>query len=153
MTGWTRRKWQSHPITLAVPRTADPTMQSQWVETLPFGSAGARRGPLAALVQALSRSGVNIEGIAESDGVVHVLARDPSAARAALRAGGYPIDGELEVVVMPMPDRPGELSMVMQRLAEAGVTLRFVYLATGTRVVIGVDDITRARAALEPAQN
>ena len=112
-----------------------------------------RPGALAALVQALSRSGVNIEGIAEVDGVVHVLARDPSAARAALRAGGYPIDGELEVVVLPMSDRPGELSMVMQRLAEAGVNLRFVYLATGTRVVIGVEDITRARAALEPAQN
>ena len=112
-----------------------------------------RPGALAALVQALSRSGVNIDGITEVDGVVHVLARDPSAARSALRAGGYPIDGELEVVVMPMPDRPGELSMVMQRLAEAGVNLRFVYLATGTRVVIGVDDITRARAALEPAQN
>jgi hypothetical protein len=112
-----------------------------------------RPGAFAALVQALSQSGVNIEGIAEVDGVVHVLARDPSAARAALRAGGYPIVGELEVVVMPMSDRPGELAMVMQRLAEAGVNLRFVYLATGTRVVIGVDDITRARAALEPAQN
>ena len=112
-----------------------------------------RPGALAGLVQVLSRSGVNIEGITEVEGIVHVLARDPSAARAALRAGGYPIDGELEVVVMPMSDRPGELSMVMQRLAEAGVNLRFVYLATGTRVVIGVDDITRARAALEPAQN
>ena len=112
-----------------------------------------RPGALAALVQALSRSGVNIDGIAEVDGIVHVLARDPSAARAALRAGGYTVEGELEVVVLPMPDRPGELSMVMQRLAEAGVNLRFVYLATGTRVVIGADDITRARAALEPAQN
>jgi hypothetical protein len=112
-----------------------------------------RPGALAALVQALSRSGVNIDGIAEVDGVVHVLARDPSAARAALRAGGYTVDGELEVLIMPMPDRPGELSMVMQRLAEAGVNLRFVYLATGTRVVIGADDITRARAALESSQN
>ena len=112
-----------------------------------------RPGALAALVQALSRSGVNIDGIAEVDGIVHVLARDPSAARAALRAGGYTVEGEVEVVVLPMPDRPGELSMVMQRLAEAGVNLRFVYLATGTRVVIGADDITRARAALEPAQN
>ena len=112
-----------------------------------------RPGALAALVQALSRSGVNIDGIAEVDGMVHVLSRDPSAARAALRAGGYTVDGELEVLIMPMSDRPGELSMVMQRLAEAGVNLRFVYLATGTRVVIGTDDITRARAALESSQN
>ena len=112
-----------------------------------------RPGALAALVQALSRSGVNIDGIAEVDGMVHVLSRDPSAARGALRAGGYTVDGELEVLIMPMSDRPGELSMVMQRLAEAGVNLRFVYLATGTRVVIGTDDITRARAALESSQN
>ena len=112
-----------------------------------------RPGALAALVQSLSRSGVNIDGITEVDGIVHVLARDPSAARAAMRSGGYTIEDELEVLIMPMSDRPGELSMVMQRLAEAGVNLRFVYLATGTRVVIGTDDITRARTAMEPAQN
>src|SRR3981081_2118282 len=102
-----------------------------------------RPGELARGVETLSRSGVNIEGLAEVDGRVHVLARDPSAARSALRAGGYTVEGELEVLVMPMSDRPGELTMVMQRLAEAGVNLRFVYLATETRVVIGVDDISR----------
>jgi hypothetical protein len=112
-----------------------------------------RPGELAKVAQTLSSSGVNIEGIAEIEGVVHVLARDPNAARAALRAGGYTIDGELEVLVLPMTDRPGELSMIMQRLADASVNLRFVYLATDTRVVIGADDITRARAALEPGTN
>jgi hypothetical protein len=40
----------------------------------------------------------------------------------------------------------------MQRLADASVNLRFIYLATDTRVVIGVDDITRARAGLESAE-
>jgi hypothetical protein len=115
--------------------------------------AADRPGELAKVVDTLSRSGVNIEGMTEVDGVVHVLARDPSAARSALRAGGYTIEGELEVLVLPMPDRPGELSMLMQRLAEAGVNLRFVYLATETRVVVGVDDISRARAAIEPARN
>jgi hypothetical protein len=112
-----------------------------------------RPGELAGVAQTLSRSGVNIEGIAEIEGVVHILARDPSAARAALRAGGYTIDGELEVLVLPMTDRPGELSMIMQRLADASVNLRFIYLATDTRVVIGADDITRARAALESSNN
>jgi hypothetical protein len=112
-----------------------------------------RPGELARVAQTLSSSGVNIEGIAEIGGIVHVLARDPSAARAALRAGGYTIDGELEVLVLPMTDRPGELSMIMQRLADASVNLRFIYLATDTRVVIGADDITRARAALESSKN
>ena len=112
-----------------------------------------RPGALAKLVQTLSRSGINIEGIAEIEGVVHVLARDPTSARTALRSGGYEIDGELEVVVLPMPDRPGELGMIMQRLADAGVNVRFAYLATNTRVVIGAEDVTRARQALGPTNN
>ena len=112
-----------------------------------------RPGELARVAQTLSRSGVNVEGIAEIGGVVHVLTRDPGAARSALRAGGYTIDGELEVLVLPMTDRPGELSMIMQRLADASVNLRFLYLATGTRVVIGADDITRARAVLDSSDN
>src|SRR6184192_645782 len=76
-----------------------------------------RPGELARVVQTLSRSGVNIEGFAEVDGAVHVLARDPNAARAALRAGGYRIEGEVEVLVLPMPDSPGELPIIMQGLA------------------------------------
>jgi hypothetical protein len=115
--------------------------------------AADRPGELAKVSQTLSSAGVNIEGIAEVEGVVHILSRDPGAARSALRAGGYIIEGELEVLVLPMTDRPGELSMIMQRLADASVNLRFIYLATDTRVVIGVDDITRARAVLESSQN
>ena len=112
-----------------------------------------RPGELAGVVQILSRAGVNIEGVAEVEGVVHVLARDPNAARSALRSGGYTIDGEVEVLVLPMTDRPGELSMIMQRLADASVNVRFVYLATETRVVIGVDDITQARRVLDASKN
>ena len=112
-----------------------------------------RPGALAALVEVLSRSGVNIEGLAEIDGVVHVLARDPNAARSALRSGGYEIQGELEVLLLPMPDRPGELSMILRRLADAGINLRFAYLATETRVVIGAEDVSRARQALGPDNN
>jgi len=52
-----------------------------------------------------------------------------------------------------MTDRPGELSMIMQRLADASVNVRFVYLATETRVVIGVDDITQARRVLDASRN
>jgi hypothetical protein len=107
-----------------------------------------RPGELARLVQALTGTGLNIEGIAEVEGVVHVVGRDPRAVRMALRDAGYAIDSELEVLMVQMPDRPGELAMIMHRLAEAGVNLRFLYLATETRVVIGVDDITKARTIL-----
>jgi hypothetical protein len=112
-----------------------------------------RPGELAGLVQALSQSGVNIEGIAEIQGVVHILARDPSAARSCLRSSGYAIEDELEVLIMPMTDRPGELSMITRRLADASVNVRFIYLATETRVIIGVDDVNKARQVLDSSQN
>jgi hypothetical protein len=96
----------------------------------------------------LSESGVNIEGLAEIEGVVHVLARDPRTARQALRNGGFAIDSELEVLMLPMPDRPGEVAMILRRLADADVNVKFVYLATDTRVVIATDDITAARQVL-----
>jgi len=126
-----------------------PTICSAVARDLTVRLTEDRPGALAGVVQALSRSGVNVEGIAEIEGVVHVLARDPGAARTALRSGGYEIERELEVLVMPMTDRPGELTMIIQRLAEASVNVRFVYLATSTRVVIGTDDVMRARATLE----
>jgi hypothetical protein len=112
-----------------------------------------RPGALATVVQALSEAGVNIEGLAEIEGVVHVVARDPGAARQALRAGDFEIDSEHEVLLVPMPDRPGELSMILLRLAEAGVSVRFLYLLTETRVAIGTDDIAKAREALGPGSN
>ena len=129
------------------------TISYQVARDLTVRLAADRPGELAGVVQALSRSGVNIEGIAEIEGIVHVLARDPNAARSALRSGGYTIEGELEVLIMPMPDRPGELSMITRRLADASVNVRFVYLATETRVVIGVDDITAARQVLDASRN
>ena len=107
-----------------------------------------RPGELANVVQALTGSGVNIEGITEVEGIVHILAKDPGAVRSALRTSGYTIEGELEVLMLPIPDRPGELSMIMKRLAEANINVRFLYLATDTRVVIGVDDISHARTVL-----
>jgi len=41
----------------------------------------------------------------------------------------------------------------LRRLADAGVNVRFAYLATETRVVIGAEDVARAREALGPASN
>jgi len=112
-----------------------------------------RPGELAAVVDAVSRSGVNIEAVTEVNGLVHVLARDAGGVRAALRGAGYVIEDEREVIIMPMSDRPGELAMTLRRLAEAQVNVRFLYLATGTRVVIGAEDVMKARAALGPSAN
>lgn len=111
-----------------------------------------RPGALAAIGRALGDRGVNIEGgcgLAVDDrGVVHVLVEDAAAGGAALEEAGFGVIAEQEVVVVPCEDRPGALAAVAGRVAEAGVNLSVFYLATGTRVVLGADDIDALRAAV-----
>jgi hypothetical protein len=73
---------------------------------------------------------------------------DASAARRALEEIGIEVRRERQVLVLEIEDRPGALGEVSRRMANAGVNADLVYLATGTRLVLGVDDIDKARDAL-----
>ena len=52
------------------------------------------------------------------------------------------------MLVVEAEDRPGELGRLCRKMADAGVNLDLVYLATNTRIVLGTADLERARAAL-----
>ncbi len=109
-------------------------------------------GQLAAVSEALGGAGINIEGgcgfPCDDVGIVHLLVEDPAAARQALDAAGIEINLEREVLVIDVEDRPGELGQLARRLADAGLNIDVMYLATRTRVVVGVNDPDRARAVL-----
>ena len=51
------------------------------------------------------------------------------------------------MVVEHVEDRPGMLGMVTRRLADAGINLTTVYLATDTRLVLGCENIPALKAA------
>jgi hypothetical protein len=107
-----------------------------------------RPGMLAKAVNAVSTAGINIEGYAEMDGVVHVLTTDLGATRGALEAAGFKVVREREVVLVAVEDRPGSAAGIFRRIADAKVNIRFSYLATRNRLVIGADDLEELRAAL-----
>lgn len=111
-----------------------------------------RPGALAELGEATGKDGVNVGGItcAVEGGraVAHVLVEDAGTARRAIEGAGLSISGEREVLVVDVDDRPGSLGEVARKMADAGVNVELVYLATGTRIVLGVDDLDRARSAL-----
>jgi hypothetical protein len=46
-------------------------------------------------------------------------------------------------------DLPGTWGRLARRLVERGVAIEFCYLATNTRIVIGVDDYDKAIAAIQ----
>ncbi len=105
-------------------------------------------GMLAKALQALGAAGINLEGHAEMSGVVHVLTKDLEASRTALEAAGFTVVGEQPVVLVTPEDRPGSAAGIYRRIADAKVNIRFCYLATRDRLVIGADDLEALRAAL-----
>lgn len=108
-------------------------------------------GTVAAASEALGKAGVNIEGICGfvvgGKGVGHVLVEDAAKARQALQSAGARVTGEQDVLVLDIEDKPGSLGKLTRKIADAGVNLNAVYLATRTRVVIGARDLEKARAA------
>jgi len=111
-----------------------------------------RAGALAKLGAAISDAGVNISGATCTrpswSAALHILVPYPEAAKHALATAGVTITSEREVVVVDADDRPGVLADLARTVAEAGVDLDLLYLATKTRIVFGSPDLDGLRAAL-----
>jgi hypothetical protein len=110
-------------------------------------------GRLADLGEALGKAGINIEGVAGAPAgggaMMHVLVEDPAGARRALEAAEFHVHEERDVLVLAMQDRPGELGQLCRKLADAGVNIDLVYLATASRLILCVDDLEKARAVTQ----
>ena len=102
-----------------------------------------RPGRLASATEALAAAGVNIDGCAEIEGILHLLVKDPEAALRPLREAGFAARRE-EVVVARFTDRPGALAGVLRRMADAGLNVKFAYFGSRNRIVVGAGDPRRA---------
>ncbi|MBI4264926.1 MAG: hypothetical protein HY657_11170 [Acidobacteria bacterium] len=108
-----------------------------------------RPGMLAKALGAVGSSGINIDGYAEMDGVVHVLTTQLDATRRALGQAGFRVVTEQPVLLVPIADTPGSAARVFQRIADAKINVQFSYLATGNRLVIGASDLEAVKRALD----
>lgn len=109
-------------------------------------------GSLAAMGEALGAAGVNILGTcgvtAEGKGLIHILVEDAAKARDVLGAAGIELGETRDVLVVLVNPVPGELGAKARALAEAGVNVDLIYLTEDLRLVFGVDDLDKAKAAL-----
>ena len=114
-------------------------------------------GALARVAAAISDAGVNIAAAtftgASARAELHILVPHPEPVRHALALTHQTvITHEREVVVVEIDDdRPGVLADLTREIAEAGVNLDLVYVATHNRVVLGSPDIDRLRSVLGQA--
>lgn len=107
-----------------------------------------RPGMLARAAEAIASGGLNLEGFAEIEGILHVLTSDPRSARLALEAVGLRVIAEQEVVVAQVENRAGAVAAVFERLAQAGINVGYTYVASGNRIVLAADEPRGALAAL-----
>jgi hypothetical protein len=106
-----------------------------------------RPGTLARASEALGAAKVNIDGLAGAGGQLHMLVNSPAKAKAAVEKAGFRVTGERDVLVVKVLNRPGQAGKLLRRLADAGVNIEFSYMATGTRLVVAVNDLKAAQKA------
>ncbi len=109
-------------------------------------------GALAQVTSAISDAGVNLAAAtcigSGERAQLHILVPHPEPVRHALRIAHMAVSHEREVVVVDVEDRPGVLADLARKVAQAGVNLELVYIATRNRVVFAAADLDALRAAL-----
>jgi hypothetical protein len=109
-------------------------------------------GALARVAAAVSDAGVNLAAAAcigaGEQAELHILVPHPEAARHSLSTAHLAVSREREVVVVDVEDNPGVLADLARKIAQAGINLDLVYIATRNRVVFGAPDLTALRAVL-----
>jgi hypothetical protein len=110
-------------------------------------------GALAEVAAAISDAGVNIAAATclgpEERAELHILVPHPEAARHLLAISHLAVTREREVVVVEVEDCPGVLADLTRKIADAGVNLDLVYVATRNRIVFGAPDLEALRNALD----
>lgn len=110
-------------------------------------------GVLADITAAVSDAGVNLAAATFTGGghtaELHILVPHAEPVRHALALTHKAvITREHEVVVVEVHDEPGVLADLARKIAQAGVNLDTVYVATNNRVVFGAADIDGLKKAL-----
>ncbi len=113
-------------------------------------------GQLATLAGRLADAGIHIESLAaigrDGESLVRFMPDDAVATRHVLDSAGVNFE-ERPILDTFLPNEPGALAAVTQRLADAGVNIDSIYLlhsnAEGLHFAVTVDDPDLAKANLD----
>jgi hypothetical protein len=93
-------------------------------------------GVLASVAQSLADSKINIIAMSMMDstehGVIRIVAENPTRVRSAMRKINVTMT-ETTVLCATLPNRPGALADVVERLAEAHIDVNYAYCTTGAK--------------------
>ena len=113
-------------------------------------------GSLANLGEILGKMGINMEGMCgvplKEESMVHILVEDETTARWALEEAGFEVRAVREVLVLDISDIAGKAGgggKLARKLGNNRINIDLIYLAENNRIVLGVDDLDKARTILE----
>ncbi len=113
-------------------------------------------GQLASICRALAKENVNIATLSLADsadfGIVRMIVDDHVKGCEVLSKAGFAVI-QTDVVMATVPDRPGGMAEIMQKLDAAGVDIEYSYayaLGSGDKAILvfKFDDNAKAEAAL-----
>lgn len=112
-------------------------------------------GMLADMGETLGKNGINMEGLCgfplKNEGIIHLLVEDETTTRWVLEDAGFDVRAVREVLVLDIGNiagKPGTGGKMARKIGNVGVNIDLIYLAENNRIVLGVDDLDKARAAL-----
>lgn len=114
-----------------------------------------RPGVLGEVMSALGAKKINVRAVhggnEEGQGIIRLVADKFAAAKKVLASRGWTPQEE-EVLEVEVSDRPGALGSVAQRLGDAGVNIKYVFVGPGgarkATVFLAVSDLKAALKAL-----
>ena len=113
-------------------------------------------GSLADLGDTLGKNGINMEGLCgfplKDEGLVHILVEEETTAKYILEEAGFEVRAIREVIVLDIGNiagKPGTGGKLARKVGNAGVNIDLIYFAENNRIVLGVDNLEKAQAALE----
>jgi hypothetical protein len=111
---------------------------------------------LARLAKALAKAKINITAFAAygagSESPVRLLVKNPAKARKAIQPLGVRVTEE-DVLRLTLPEKPGQLAAIAERLAEQNINIEYAYETVAARakqadLVLAVSDLAGAMKAL-----
>ena len=118
-----------------------------------------RSGRLASVLKEVGRAGVNIRALSLADtsdfGILRLIVDDVDKGVQVLKDAGHTVS-LTEVLAVEVPDHPGGLAGILEKLSEANLNVEYMYAfvcrATDKAVVVfRFEDVDAAIAALKKA--
>ena len=113
-------------------------------------------GMLADMGEILGQNNINMEGICgfplNDEGIIHILVEDETTTKWVLEAAGFEVRAVREVLVMDVGNiagKPGTGGKIARKIGDAGVNIDLIYFAENNKLVLGFDNLEKARAVTD----